>query len=298
LASLMEFVSPKLVVENRLDEGTDEGRVMKDPKMQGEYILWSPVQRLKRQFMKINTVYRFGDDNRYGIQVEAGAEFLRWNIVFIDRTTSTTLTALQFEDPSLKDCVMMPFREPIRLIAKMIRTCERDLSPVQMLLKWTQFAYLAVGNFNLYSDIKLVYENYMDRMNLTPTSMMAYLNSLTIKEVNKRMRFKAGLFTREDLMAFPTYQQVLNFYSIENDQGSNFVNFKMVTRKNHGDVSASNYMVNKNAIVPVIETKLRDSFNEQWENLKKNMIKLPGGGMTFDLTKVGELSAIARKYYK
>lgn len=186
---LLAAVDPDLVQICGLDLGTFEGIPYNNGCLLKDVLLYDSQKRFTCSYKPFFSTY---DEN--DVRITDGVTFLRWNFRLWD------------------DDWFIVTRDPVRLIAKLMRMSTNILTPSQWVMRLRAYMYLSVGNKRLYDCISDTEDLYRSQTKLTNAVIADEFNKEPVKEIVNLMSFKLEGLTGEHLRDKPSYQNVLEFY--------------------------------------------------------------------------------------
>jgi len=229
---------PQHMVERyQLRKGTMEGEEFFPPYLVAPVTLYAPDAILGKMFKNVYSKVQFDDITPFGKIVINGAQFLQQNIIFIPLGTRGNCDGT----------FIYPYRATGRLLAKLYMLANRLLTPQEMLLRMTAFGFLAMGNRPLHARIGEIYQAYKDHHGINMD------NEAISLEGDKKFsdwRYKLGEISALDMINYPSYDRVVEFYSITEDVKRGNRNYILASNPNRAYFPGLDYMVVKRASKP------------------------------------------------
>jgi len=131
-----------------------------------------------------------------------------------------------------------PYRAVPRLMAKGYYNCNRALNPAEQLLKLTAIGFLCCGNPVLHSKVESIYYEYKDFHKVTAQQIMQVAHD---EGKFKDWRYKLGVIHELDMIHFPSYERVIEFFSFSEDKTNRL--YKSAYRADRSYYPGSDFMV-------------------------------------------------------
>jgi len=186
---MLDLVDPALAVAYGLRLGTEDGVPFKTAAMFKEVLLHNPLKRFHEAYKPMYT--RFVN----GQVVIMGGQFLQFNVI---------------KEP--KCCFIMVRRGTKRLFAKFCGKSVGNLTPTQHIARIRSYAYLTPGQPEFHDMLYRIEKNYRAKIGLTDAEMASRLVVDALPMLNE-MKYNLGGLTVAHITNFPTYDEVIKFYT-------------------------------------------------------------------------------------
>jgi len=220
------YMCPKFVKDNKLDLGTTEGVLVKDERLLSDITLYDYPKRLQAQFHSVFSKFAYDDKNPEGRLTRQGLQFLQYYLLYVPEREQIAGTAV------------LPVRGVTRLIAKLMRNADKELTDAEWLMKLINFGFLACGNRPLHAKLERIFDKYK-KMKFGKKDI-----SVELIGAYRRKRVRTNFeFDDADCLKFPDYNRVLTFHSLAEDK--KFRIGAVITRQSHGNYPNFDYLKRK-----------------------------------------------------
>jgi hypothetical protein len=227
----LEGLIPKDIVDRyHLCRGTPDGLEIKVPHFSSTVKLYDHATRATRLIKPLTCKVDF--DHPGGPKVvRPGVEFLQ----------AQFFRLLQKDHPDMyvDKTIYYPYRPGGRLIAKLGRFPEKLLGPFEFLQKLISCTYLAVLNNPLYLALRKIYDAYRSYHGFSEQDVFDGISKLQEDKPN-RDRFKMGNIPLYDRVVFPSFIQIIQFYSRSSDSQNSSSRF--IRRPDNGHLPGWDYV--------------------------------------------------------
>jgi len=225
-------IAPADILRYGLKLGTDSGLEYSPDFLIKPVTLYSPGQRLARQFKSVYTEFEFTDEHPEGVVKPGrdGATFLQQKMKHLPRYEIGEDGELR-QRANYDGTFIIPMRLYPRLLAKMFYSARRELTPPETLVKLISFAFHCPGNEPLYDCLRDIFDEYKQLYSVAEMDLASV--DFADKQFND-WKYKLGEIDAAERVVFPSYLRVMQFFSVSEDkQGKQLAAATRVDRANY-----------------------------------------------------------------